>query len=103
MASNESYDRIRANKFSTKHVFGQKKKARVQQLRDASANRKFSAAKQLDSTAEVQSCIVTADDESATPRMPAMAPRAGSGVGSRTVAQVKRRGERRASIQGWRI
>ena len=39
MASNESYVRIRANKFSTKHVFGQKKKG--QQLWDARANRKF--------------------------------------------------------------
>ena len=57
MASNESCDRVRANKFSTKHVFRQKK--RVQQLRDACANRTFSTAKQPD-TAEMQLCIATA-------------------------------------------
>ena len=101
MASNESNHR--ANKFSTKHAFGQKKKGRVQQLRDAHANRKFSA-KQPD-MAEMQLCIATADDELSTPQTPATptVPGAGGGVGSRTVAQVKRRGGRRASIQGWRI
>ena len=83
MASNKSYDRVRANKFSTKHVFGQKKKGRAQQLRDAHANRTFSAAKQLD-MAEMQLCIAAADDKLVTP-----VPGAGGGVGSRTVAQVK--------------
>ena len=65
MASNESNHRVRANEFSTKHVFGQKK-GRGQQLRDARANRTFSAAKQPDTT-KMQPCIATADDELATP------------------------------------
>ena len=70
----------------------------------ASANRKFLAAKQPD-MAEVQSCVTTADDESATQRTLAtpMVPGAGGGVENRTEAQVKRRGGRRASILGWRI
>ena len=59
-----------------KACFGQKKKGRTQQLRDA--NGKFSAAKQL-YKAEVQSCVATADDESATPRTPATGPWAGRG------------------------
>ena len=87
MMSNESYDRVRANKFSTKHVFGQKKKGRAQQLRDARPNRKFSVVKQSD-MAEVQSCVATAD-ESATMWTPAIVPGAGDGVGSRAMAQVK--------------
>ena len=95
MASNESNHRVRTNKFSTKHAFGQRKKGRTQQLRDARANRTFSVAKQPD-TAEMQPCVVTADDELATPRTPAT-------VGSRTVAQVKHRGGTRARIQGWQI
>ena len=67
MASNENYDRVRVNKFSTKHVFGQKKKGRVQQLRDARANRKFLTVKQPD-TAEMQLCVATANDELSTQR-----------------------------------
>lgn len=102
MASNESNHRVRTNKFSTKHAFGQRKKGRTQQLRDARANRTFSAAIQPD-TAEMQPCVVTADDELATPRTPATVPGTDGRVGSRTVAQAKRRGGRRASIQGWRI
>ena len=42
MASNKSNHRVRTNKFSTKHAFGQRKKGRTQQLRDARANRTFS-------------------------------------------------------------
>ena len=102
MASNESNHRVRTNKFSIKHAFGQRKKGRTQQLRDARANRKFSAAKQP-YTAEMQPCIVTTDDELVTPWTPATVPGTDGGVGSRTVAQVKRQGGRRASIQGWRI
>ena len=44
----ESNHRVRTNKFSTKHAFGQRKKGRTQQLRDARANRTFSAVKQPD-------------------------------------------------------
>ena len=101
MPSNESNHRVRTNKFSTKHAFGQRKKGRMQQLRDAHANRTFLAAKQPD-TAEMQPCVVTADDKLATQRTPATVPGTDGGVGSRTVAQVKRRGGR-ASIQGWQI
>ena len=99
MASNESYDQVRANKFSTKHIFGQKKKGRTQQLWDARANRTFLAAKLLD-TAEMQLYFATADDKLATPRTSATVPRAGGGVGSRMVAQVKHQRGRRASLQG---
>ena len=53
--------RVRVNKFSTKHVFGQTKKGKAQQLRDASANRTFSVTKRPDA-AEMQPCIATADD-----------------------------------------
>ena len=56
-----------------------------QQLRDARANRTFSAAKQLD-MAEMQPCVATADTELATP---ATVPGTGGGVGSRTGAQVE--------------
>ena len=80
MASNKSNHRVRANKFSTKHAFGQKKKGRAQKLRDACANRTFSVTKQPD-TAEMQPCVATADDELATPWMPATVPRTSGGVG----------------------
>ena len=76
MASNESNHRVKANKFSTKHAFGLSKKGRAQRLRDARANRAFSAAKQQN-TAEMQPCIATADDELATPRTPATVPGTG--------------------------
>ena len=99
MASNESNHRVRTNKFSTKHAFGQRKKGKTQQLRDARANRTFSVEKQPD-TAEMQLCVATADDELVTP---ATVHGTNGGVGSRTVAQVKRRGGRRASIQVWWI
>ena len=102
MASNESNHRVRANRFSTKHAFGQKKKGIAQQLRDARANRTFSAAKQPD-MAEMQPCVATADDELATPQTPATVPGAGGRDGSRMVAQVKRHGGRKASIRGWQI
>ena len=98
MASNESNHRVRTNKFSTKHAFGQKRKGRAQQLRDTCANRKFSAAKQPD-TAEMQPCVETADDELATLWTPATVPGTGGGVGSRTVAEVKHQGGRRASCK----
>ena len=64
MASNKSYDRVRMNQFSRKHVFGQKKKGRGQQLRDACANRKFLAAKRMD-MAEMQPCIAIAVSDTA--------------------------------------
>ena len=64
MASNKSYDRVRKNKFSRKHVFGQKKKGRGQQLRDTRANRKLLAAKWLDMV-EMQPCIAIAVSDTA--------------------------------------
>ncbi|KAI0221472.1 60S ribosomal protein L4 [Lamellibrachia satsuma] len=42
---------------------------------------------------KMQPCVATADDELATPRTLATVPGTGSGVGSRKVAQVKRRKE----------
>ena len=95
--NNENYGRVRVNKFSTKHVFRQKKKGRAQQLWDACGNRTFSEVKQLDTT-KVQPCFAIAVDESVTPRMPAMVPGDSGRVGSRMVVQVKRRKGRRASI-----
>ena len=56
------HDRVRVNKFSTKHVLEQKKKGRAQQLQYTRTNRKFSVAKQQDK-AEMQPCVATADDE----------------------------------------